>query len=44
MLVNTGGRKRYRLFKNMFVLLEIKSDKCVWGGGGRSAIFTNLLI
>jgi hypothetical protein len=35
MLVNMGGRTRYRVFKNIFVTLEIKADNCVcvWGGG-----------
>jgi len=34
MLVNPGGRTRYRVFKNIFVILEIKADKSVCGGGG----------
>lgn len=49
MLVNPGGRTRYRVFKNIFVILEIKADKsvCVGGEGGIPVsvlyIFTQLI-
>jgi hypothetical protein len=29
MLVNTGGRARYRVLKNIIAILEINVDKCV---------------
>jgi hypothetical protein len=50
MLVNPGGRTRYRVFKHIFVILgEKKTDKCVCvcGGGGTPVsvlyIFTKLI-
>jgi hypothetical protein len=33
-LVHTGGTLRYRVFKNILVVLEIKAAKW-WGGGNR---------
>lgn len=47
MLVNPGDRTRYRVFKNIFVILEIETDNCVCLGGGTPVsvlyIFTQLI-